>query len=55
MVIGITVVDVGGVEDKLGVVVSEGDGEVPDPGEEIVVGDGVEGEMQGSWQDLPSV
>lgn len=54
MVIGITVVDVGGVEDKLGVVVS-GDGEVPGPGEGVVVGDGVEGETQGSWQDLPSV
>lgn len=50
-----TVVNVGKVVGKAGVVALVGDGVVSGPGEGIVVGDGVEGEVQGSWQDLPSV
>lgn len=54
-VLVITVVNVGRVVGKAGVVVLVGDGVVSGPGEGIAVGDDVEGEAQGSWQDLPSV
>ena len=55
VVLVITVENVGGVVGMGGLVVLVGDGVVSGPGEGIVVGDGVVGEVQGSWQDLPSV